>query len=420
MTFKQTLTFTALALSLSAGVALAADAPSNVKSVQATANGEGMTVMWSPVPGAVTYHVYFSHESILGNGGNYDDFQSTQDAQTTYTFATPPLKSPTVFFGVLAVDKDGHESEGFEVEASAASAEPKQNVASSEAPVVETPSSESSSSSLEAMPIGTDPTSTAEPMNMTRVESISSTGVLVTFTKDVNTNAEINASSFLITDASGTVLNAIKTDISGNQVLITTDTQKPDTEYVLGLLSNIQAADGTNATPSEPQVRFMTPGATEPAEQPRNTSSSKPYGRNPNLPGSTVNQPTGGYQPRPKTPFDPSDLSLSATLRKDGTYNVTARWNPSPNADMYSLYTSKNGSAYSWNSAVGKSDTTVQYSRITPGVFGVKVASRTSAAESAGIDKVINLPSSGIGLLGVAAVAGAGAASRMRRKKKVV
>lgn len=414
MSFTQTLKATALLLSLSAGVAFAAELPGNVKSIQATSSQGQISVLWAPVTGAASYRVYYSHESILGNGGNYDDFEQTAGAQTIFNFKSMPLQSEKIYIGILAVDKDGNESEGFETEAmvetsvsmisSAASSEAS-SVASSEA-------SESSESSSESMPSGENPTSTAQPMSIESVQAVSETGVLVTFTKDVSADAIVNAGYFLITTVSGTVLPASNTAIDGKTVLITTAPQSPDTEYILGLLSPIPAADGTNVTPSEPQVRFTTPAKAEPS-QPAQPGQS--YGKNPSLPGA--NPPTGYGQRPPQAPLNPSNLGLSAVLRKDGTYNVIAHWVASPNAASYSLYTSKNGSPYSWNSAV-HNETTVQYSGIAPGQFGIKVASRTNNVESSGIDKVIDLPASGIGLLGIAAVAGAGAVGR--RKKKVV
>ena len=141
------------------------------------------------------------------------------------------------------------------------------------------------------------------------------------------------------------------------------------------------------------------------------TAPDQNYGRNPALPGPT------SETPKPK-PTDPSNLGLSAVLRKDGNYNITARWNPSPDAAQYALYTSKNNDAYAWNSVVQGGETTVQYSRVSPGSFGVRVASRTDNGESAGVEKVITLPATGIGLLGIAAVAGLGAGRRLQRKKK--
>lgn len=418
MTFKQTFSLAALALSLSTSVALAAEMPGNVKSVQATSGGGTMTILWSPVPGAVSYRVYYSHESILENAGNYDDFVQTPDSQMIYVFQDPPLQSEKIYFGVLAVDRNGNESEGFEVETfidtpapppeSSASSEPTPEQSSSEPteilPVQETPAEE--------MPSGENPTSTAEPMGIAAVEVISATGVLVTFTKEIDPGAIMNPDYFLITTSTGMTLAVRKVDMHGKQVLLSTDSVAPNTEYVLSLMSIIPAADGTNATPSEPQVRFRAPPSGTPPPP-----AGQQYGRNPELPGPPSTPTSTGYQPAP--PFDATHLGLTASLRSDGTYNVIARWSPSANADSYSLYTSKNGSPYSWNSAVQKNDTTIQYSGIAPGTFGVRVAARARNLESPGIEKVITLPASGLGIVGIAAVAGAGAVSR-RKKRKLV
>lgn len=417
MTFKQTFSLAALALSLSTGIAFAAAMPANVKSVQATGAAGTITVLWSPVPGAVSYRVYYSHESILENAGNYDDFVQTPDSQMIYTFNTPPLQSEKIYFGVLAVDRDGNESEGFEVETSIDTPAPPESSASSE-PAPEQPSSEpmevmpAYETPAEEMPAGENPTSTAVPMGIEAVEVISATGVLITFTKEIDPGAIMNPDYFLITTATGVTLPVRKVDMHGKQVLLSTDPVAPNTEYVLSLLSIIPAADGTNATPSEPQVRFRAPPTGTPPPP-----AGQQYGRNPELPGPPPAPATNGYQPAP--PFDASNLGLTASLRSDGTYNVIARWSPSPNAESYSLYTSRNGSPYSWNSAVQKNDTTIQYSGIAPGTFGVRVTARARNLESPGIDKVITLPASGLGIVGIAAVAGAGAVSR-RKKRKLV
>lgn len=415
MSFKQTFAIATLLLSVSTGVAFAAELPGNVKNIQATSSQGQISVLWEPVAGAARYRVYYSQKSILENSGNYDDFEETAGAQTIYNFKSMPLQSEKIYIGILAVDKDGAESEGFETEAMVEASVPLiSSAASSEASsVASSEAVASSESSSESMPSGENPTSTAVPMSIKSVQALTETGVLVTFTKDVSADAIVNAGYFLITTTSGTVLPASNAEIRGDSVLITTAPQSPETEYILGLLSAIPAADGTNVTPSEPQVRFMTPAKMMPSEP---ALPTQPYGKNPSLPGALTQVPS--YGQRPQTPFDPSNLGLSATLRKDGTYNVIARWTGSPNAAMYSLYTSKNGSPYSWNSAVGKNETSVQYSGVTPGTFGVKVASRMNNAESGGIDKVIDLPATGAGLLGIAAIAGAGAV-RKRRKKVV-
>ncbi len=417
MTFKQTFIVVVAAVSLSTGVAVAASLPANVKSVQAHRNGDTISVVWSQVPNAVSYRIYFSRESILNNGGNYDDFEQTPDAQTLYVFQKAPLQSEKIYIGVLAVDKDNLESEGFEVEAVVASSTepPLQKQPSAPKDVMQA-SSASSTQSAATMPRGENPTSTATPMKIESVVAMTDTVLDVTFSKELDSGANVTRDSFLITSVDGTVLPIENVEVNDRRVSITTRPQASETEYVLGLLAIIPAADGTNATPSESQVRFtsIVQSSTSSSEPPPSVPS---YGKNPNLPGALTNP--GAYQPAP-APTDPSHLNLTSVVRKDGTYNVTAHWIGSPDATEYSLYTSKNRSPYAWNSVVGHDQTTVQYSRVSPGIFGLKVASRGNNQESAGIEKTITLPETGAGLLGIAAIAGLGAGRRIQRRKKVV
>ncbi len=307
MSFKHTLSLTALVLSLSTGIVLAAEIPTNVKNVQARVNGDEITVLWSQVPAAMNYRVYYSHASILNNGGNYDDFEQTQNAQTTFVFAKAPLQSEKIYIGVLAVSQDGTESEGFETEAFVITPTPTPSSSSSlssssvSSSVAITTSSSSNVSSEASMPIGENPTSTALRMGIESFQVVSGTGMLVTFTKDLSPDAVITPDSFLITTASGIVLSIEKTDIFGKQILLITGVHTPDTEYVFSLLSAIQAMDGTNATPTEPQVRLRT-AAKETAKP-----SIPQYGRNPNLP-ATVSPIDSVQTPKPT---DRSDLPES-------------------------------------------------------------------------------------------------------------
>ncbi len=294
MTFKHTLALTALAFTLSAGIAVAATLPGNVTNVQAQVGNNGMTVQWSPVSGATAYRVYFSHESILDNGGNYDDFEQTPDAQTTYVFKSAPLTSTKIYVAVLAVDSAGNESEGFETEASVDVLSASSSLSSSVATVSSsTKSPQASSRANPSMPSGQNPTSTAVPMGIESVRVLTETGILVTFTKQLDPRSNVEAGDFLITTTSGDVLPIEKVQMSGASVTLTTQKHAPDTQYVLGLLSVITAADGTNATPTEPQVRFRTPVRTGQTQVSETT-----YGRNPRLP----NPPVIVTLPPPPTP----------------------------------------------------------------------------------------------------------------------
>lgn len=276
-------------MSASIGTAFALTMPANVKSVDARTSGSEIVVEWSAVPNAKSYRVYFSHESILNNGGNYDDFEQTPDATTSFVFKKAPLSSEKIYIGILAVDGGGNESEGFETEA-----------------FIEQVAATSSSASSEAS------TSTAVPMGIESVRAITETGVLVTFTKELHPSTALNTSYFLIATASGVALSAERIEMKGKQVLIVTAQQEPDTEYIVRLLSTIQAFDGTNATPSEPSVRLRTPSRSvpEPLPEPPPPVPTEEYGKNPNLPGGSMNRVPDDREQSPPEELPDSGLGL--------------------------------------------------------------------------------------------------------------
>lgn len=440
MSKKQILTLILAATALTAQIAFAADLPANVQNVQASMVNGGLTVTWTGVPGAAFYRVYYSHESILNNGGNYDDFERTLAAETTYTFTKVPLTSSKIFVGVLAVDQAGNESEGFETEASA-----DQPQVAMPAPQTAEPAPEPVNPAPEqpaAMPQGENPTTTAEPMNAVQAEAVSETGVLVTFTKSIRDGASINPAFFVITDSGGTALRITAVTLNGPTALLTTDTQAPERDYTVALVYPIPASDGTNAVPPNPlpfrgfghaMMEQPAPAPSEPTVPDQNPPPAPvqqqqqpevPYGVNPLLaPQQQPQVQPGGYG---QNPFlagvaGPTNLDLRATPRKDGTYDVVATWNPIPGVQNYGLYTAVNGQPFAWNSQVGAGDTSVQYRRVQPGTFALRVTGRTpQGQETTGVERGVNLPASGIGLIGVMAAAGAAAGARMRRRKQTV
>ncbi len=416
MTFKQKLTVGLAVFAVSSGIVMAA-APGNVQNVTATLEGGQLQVSWYPVPGAVSYNIYYSHESILENGGDYDDFEHTTGPQTAYVFKSMPQASGTVYIGVLAVDAAGVESDGFETEASAyiGDALPPEPGAASTVSGTVMPGT---------MPSGENPTSTAVPMTVVSVQPVSSTGVVVTFTKNVRPQASINPAFFLITDTGGTIVQITDVTFSGPNVLLETKPQEPTRAYVVSVLLPIPADDGTNATASTtPRIQFAGFGtmmaSSSSVASSQQSSSSAPssdprFGTNPVPPSAP---PVTGMLLR-----DPAALDLTATARADGTYNVLAAWTQAPGARGYNLYTSTDGSQFARNFAVADTQTSVKYERIPAGTFGLRVNTTDAAGnESApGVQRVINLPASGIGFLGLMLTAGAAAGHKMRRKKKTV
>ncbi|MFA5799627.1 MAG: hypothetical protein WC840_01565 [Candidatus Peribacteraceae bacterium] len=405
MSFKQK---TALAVGIFL-VALpsfaAGTSPPNVKQIGAELKDGALTVTWAldgGTQGIAFYRLYFSRVSILENNGNYDDFQQTTGPETTYVFPSVPVKGNRIFLSVLAVNKAGLESEGFETEVTV---DLKQGTAPQKTPT----QGEASA--------GT----TAQPMTIVSVTPVSATGILVTFSKLIAAGADITPRTFAISDTGGTVLAIIGAEVKGETVLLSVQPQVPEKGYLIGLLQNVPAADGTNATSSLPPTVFrgFLPRETpSPAPQ----TPPIPYGKNPFLaPPASQTQPYGQAPALP--PEDPAGLLLKAVRQRSGLFSVLARWAGSIDSrrtlESYVLYTSNDGARFDRNSVVGRTETSVQFNRIPPGTFGLRVASRDARGnESAGIQKVIVLPASGIGLLGLLTASGMLAGQRLRRRKE--
>lgn len=311
MSPKQILTIALVMIALTGQIALAAEPPANVQNVAAALTDGKLTVTWTPVEGAVSYTIYYSHQSILGNGGDYDDFEPVQNV-TSFTFDALPLSAPTIFVGVLATDAAGAESEGFETEASVTvTAAPVQPAVSSSSS--SSVASSESSSSLNAMPAGENPTTTSTPMALISVQATSETGVLIGFSKPVKIDAVITPEFFIITDSGANVLRITKVTVNAATILLETERQVPAREYTFGLLQPVTAVDGTNATPSTPQVKFTAAG-TATVQPPAPTAPA--YGRNPALGGVLIAQPPVPATAPPSSPS--TGLGLFGVMAASG------------------------------------------------------------------------------------------------------
>jgi hypothetical protein len=429
---------------LFATVCLAAGAaPSNVAGVQAEYANGSIIVRWSPAQdasGIGSYRIYFSHQSILGNSGNYDDFQQTPSAETSYAFAVPPVKEGTVYFSVMAVNKNGVESDGFESEASVEI--PKTTI---ETPPVEPVILPTEPSVTETAPIQENPATTDIPMEITNAAAVSSTGILVTFSKPIAAGTDIGAASFILADSGGILLPIERIEVSGLTVLLITKPQEPARPYTLGITQPISAEDGTGASPgsSQPIVNgFGEPivaaaiassssslvteeviPETQPAPVPvQEPAAAVPYGKNPLIGGSQIPY---GVAPMFLAPEDGTNLVLQPIRQKNGLYNVIASWAGSVDSKRilaaYGLYTSTDGSRFDWNSVVDPNQTSVQFSRVRPGTFGLRVTAKDAKGnESRGISQVIVLPASGVGFLGIIIASGAYAGRSLKRRKRSV
>ncbi|MDD5055486.1 MAG: hypothetical protein PHZ00_04435 [Candidatus Peribacteraceae bacterium] len=308
MTFKHTLTSVLLSLLVS-GIAQAAGAPpANVKNVQGFIVDGTLRVTWDPPAdpsNVASYRIYYSHQSILGNSGDYDDFEQTNDAADSYAFDSLPLSSPVIFIGVLAVSKEGVESEGFEVEASvpipadlARPAEPENILPSSSS----SSAPESSSSSSPSSP-------SLSPPQILTAEAESETGVLLTFDKELQRTSPLMPFHFQVSDTGGTLLPifSVKQPDTLHVVLITA-AHRPDTTYIISLVAPVAAQDGSIATPGQ-QIEFRSKmiiqvaAPTETIAPPSPTPATE-YGKNPAF---LIHEPEKSIVP-PVSPTNDTEL----------------------------------------------------------------------------------------------------------------
>ncbi len=395
MTFIQKTILTLSAVLIPATAVAAA--PANIRQVEASMNGASLMVSWAPAESGDIdfYRIYVSHESILDHEGNYDDSVRTQANETTYVFATPPLASEKIYVAILAVNKEGEESEGFESEASVELAP-----ASVPAPAPE--------------PVAVEPeppavTETSIPMTVSEVRSTTQTGVLITFTKPIADSTPLEARFFAIIDGSGAGLEISAIEVIGQTILLHTGVQESEKSYFLSILEPVAATDGTNLPVQEQKLPFS---GFHDANQA--ASGDIPYVANPELP--VVEEVLG-------PPEDAVNLALKAMRRSDGTYTVVATWGASPNSkgtlSAYVLSSTRNGEAHGENIVLASNQTVTKYEGIAPGIFGVKVVSKDDRGnESMGIQKVITLPESGMGLLGIITLSGFVAGKRVGRKRR--
>ncbi len=396
MTFIQK-TFLTLSAAL-IPLAAAAAAPANITQVEAHIDNGALSVSWAAPNGDIDfYRIYVSHESILDHEGNYDDTVRTPGSETTYTFATLPLTSEKIYIAILAVNKEGVESEGFESEAS---------VDMPAAPAVSEPE-----------PAPEEPT--AIPMTVSEVMSASETGVLIVFTKPIAENMVMEPRFFAIVDGSGAGLEITAVEIAGQTILLHTAVQVSEKNYSLSILEPVPANDGTNL-PVQAETSSFLGFKSEERPMQEQSSSAAPeeveYVSNPETP--PVEEDLG-------PPEDPVHLALKAMRRADGTYTVVASWGASPDSknilSAYILSTTKNGEPFGETMVLAKNQKVTKYDGITPGIFGVKVASKDEKGnESVGIQKVITLPESGVGLLGIVTISGFIAGRRLKRRKNML
>ena len=227
MTVSHRLSLAALAALLP--LAVFAQEVSNVTGVRAGAAADGkVTVQWDAAQGPVQkYRIFYSHASILEQGGVYDDYEDAPGDVTEYTLSSVPPVS-TLYVSVLAVDGNGIESPFFVEEAKVDMGTPTSVL----------PASATASSAAAFPPSPTVPmhSSTLQLLNAV---STSATGVVLAFTHPLSIPEQYKEQAFMIKSGSGMLLQVVRYRLEGAFAILDTGTQVPGRVYQVTIHGSI-------------------------------------------------------------------------------------------------------------------------------------------------------------------------------------
>lgn len=378
--------------------ALHAQSPSAVTGITATADENNrVTVTWNAPPeqNIAYYRVYFSSQSILDNGGVYDDFEATSGPQTTYTLSGQPAWR-TLYIAVLAVNDQGTEGEVFTEEAVAVLAqgeapamnpklqmlperprtEPVQGATSSQASSTQTFNVISRSEKRETQEEAqariqqireqvTGLPSWEErdlegALHLLLTDVLSSKQIRLLFSGAPTVEPERAPEAFSITDSNGSTLRIESILISGESITVNTETHAKDMMYQIKLSEPLRGTDGSPLHATNRQGFFR--GHAD---------------------GKVKEAPARPAVPAPRTPEQIAspegirNLQLSTASHLDGTYIVKARWdvdNLYGDLLYYSFRQSRDGGVtFSDAELLPFSIDGVDIPGVTPGEYGLSI-----------------------------------------------
>lgn len=279
--------------------------PGNVTGIDAQVVPEGVRVTWEPAEGSVAkYRVFWSHESILENDALYDDVVETDGPDTSLLLDKLPGITD-VYVTVLAVDPGGEESELFEEEA---------HVSRQASP---TPASVASSVTSSDAPIGS-------PLRALKAETLSATGILVTFSAPVLLDAQAVRSSFMVTDGENRELQVYRVKTDGTSVELHTLPQTRQRAYRVRIGASVRGRDDDTGgvlplASDQTDLLFLgsANGLTETA-----------------MPSSVQSAGMTG---------DIAGVQVRATADGPGTYTVELQWQPVMGVQGYRIAQTRDG-----------------------------------------------------------------------------
>ena len=387
-------------ISLVLPFAAAAAAPGNVTGIKASMQNGKVLVVWTPVTDQhiANYRVFFSHASILQQNGLYDDYETVDGTVNSYVIPnTPPVD--TLYVSVLAANDQQEESPYFAEEASV-NIQSGETTKSTTTVVPQTTTSTSNaapllmpniatSSSAQAAPTDVTtnaPTQTTTPTSVLQligVQTLSATGVQLTFSQMVVVDSANAATAFTIKTGSGKTLPLTRLIIKGNTIVINTMPQERGTVYAVIINGGVSGKDPTGA-----------PIVLDPAQAPMLFTGS-PLGVAPAVDASSSSS-TADTTPPTITTADITGLSLHAQAEGNGLYTVHATWQiPSSTtlSGFQVFQTVNNGGTYSQGATLNSTTNGVNIPHVPSGTYGLLVRSVfADGSVSHGTSQSISLP----------------------------
>ncbi len=341
--------------------------PGIVTGVTATLQNGIVLVSWN-VPqnnnGIAKYRIYYSHQSILGNGGAYDDFVTTNSTAPSFNLRYGGSAS-RLFVTVVAVTDTGEESAAFGSEAS-----------------VTLPAGSLTSSSSSALSAPAPSTSAHAALRLLSATALSSSSLELTFSQPVTLLQADPFSCVTITDAQGHALDLLGIRANAAIVTLTTATQKPGVQYTVRV-SNVWSVSSDEAITPDNGVAMVTAAGS---------MSSSPI---------VVSPPAPPSPPAPSTPpssgiADVTNITLQRTQESFGLYTIVVSFRVPPSVSPVSFDVSQTvdgGITYSAPQNIAGDIRQLRIQNVPPGTFGILIRSRfASGEETEGAVGTISLP----------------------------
>ncbi len=386
-------------------VALAQDVP-NVSGLRAQQENGKVTVYWNPVEGTVkNYRVFYSHASILDQGGVYDDYEDAPGTVLQHTLSSiPPVA--TLYVSVLAVAPDGSESPFFVEEV-------RVDLAPSRA-------TSPGASSVPAVPPSPVMAIDSPVLRLLAAVSTSATGVTLAFTHPVSIPEQFQESAFVMQSGSGIDLPIVRYRLDGNFVLIDTVEQTPGRVYQVQVHPSLagKTPDGS-LVPQEPAAPLLFTGLqtnTSIPEAQNLALTSKP-GTNGHDVEATWTVPQGTIRELQVQQSTNGGRTFGVATRMDkSTKGVTIPGVPGGTFTLLVRVVAADGSvSRGVQQTITLGGTTKASSSASSRRSSASLVSSASSASSSA--KPGTLPQSGLGLAAVFALSGGATGARFMRKK---